>query len=91
MFSAEIVWRVGSEVISIGEFPMHTRTCKRVFISAILASTVELSVSIAQAADTIKAGVLLSLWGTMAISETTVTDTGLIMIEDQNKNGAGYW
>lgn len=46
-----------------------------------------LSASIAQAADTIKVGVLHSLSGTMAISETTLKDTVLMLIEDQNKKG----
>jgi urea transport system substrate-binding protein len=39
------------------------------------------------AAETIKVGVLHSLSGTMAISETTLKDTVLMMIEEQNKNG----
>jgi urea transport system substrate-binding protein len=37
--------------------------------------------------DTIKVGVLHSLTGTMAISETTLKDTILMMVEEQNKNG----
>lgn len=41
----------------------------------------------ANAADTIKVGVLHSLSGTMAISETTLKDTVLMMIEEQNKKG----
>ena len=41
----------------------------------------------AQAADTIKVGVLHSLSGTMAISETTLKDTVLMMIEEQNAKG----
>ena len=40
-----------------------------------------------QAPATIKIGVLHSLSGTMAISETTLKDTILMMIEDQNKKG----
>jgi urea transport system substrate-binding protein len=40
-----------------------------------------------QAADTIKVGVLHSLSGTMAISETTLKDTILMMIDEQNKAG----
>jgi len=39
------------------------------------------------AADTIKVGVLHSLSGTMAISETTLKDTMLMLIEDQNAKG----
>ncbi|CCQ72713.1 urea ABC transporter substrate-binding protein [Magnetospira sp. QH-2] len=41
----------------------------------------------AQAADTIKVGVLHSLSGTMAISETTLKDTVLMMVDEQNKKG----
>src|SRR6267154_2818128 len=37
--------------------------------------------------DTIKVGVLHSLSGTMAISETTLKDTILMMIDAQNKKG----
>ena len=40
-----------------------------------------------QAAETIKVGVLHSLSGTMAISETTLKDTVLMMIEEQNSKG----
>ncbi|WP_412053313.1 urea ABC transporter substrate-binding protein [Pokkaliibacter plantistimulans] len=39
------------------------------------------------AGDTIKVGVLHSLSGTMAISETTLKDTMLMLIEEQNKKG----
>src|SRR5450755_2423922 len=41
----------------------------------------------AAAQDTIKVGVLHSLSGTMAISETTLKDTILMMIDAQNKKG----
>ena len=40
-----------------------------------------------QAADTIKVGVLHSLSGTMAISETTLKDTMLMLVDDLNKKG----
>lgn len=43
--------------------------------------------TITKAAETIKVGVLHSLSGTMAISETTLKDTVLMMIEEQNKKG----
>ncbi len=43
--------------------------------------------SLANAADTIKVGVLHSLSGTMAISETTLKDTVLMLIDEQNKKG----
>ena len=42
---------------------------------------------VAAAQDTIKVGVLHSLSGTMAISETTLKDTVLMMIDEQNKKG----
>ncbi|KJC39309.1 branched-chain amino acid ABC transporter substrate-binding protein [Bradyrhizobium sp. LTSPM299] len=46
------------------------------------------SFSPAQAADdTIKVGILHSLSGTMAISESTLKDTVLFMIDEQNKKG----
>ena len=48
-------------------------------VSAMLAS--------AEAEDTIKVGVLHSLSGTMAISETTLKDTVLMMVDDVNKRG----
>jgi urea transport system substrate-binding protein len=37
--------------------------------------------------ETIKVGVLHSLSGTMAISETTLKDTMLLLIDEQNKKG----
>ncbi len=40
-----------------------------------------------RAEDTIKVGVLHSLSGTMAISETTLKDTILMLVEEQNKKG----
>ncbi len=66
---------------------MQTRSWKRTFKNTIFASAVGLSVSLAHAADTIKVGVLHSLSGTMAISETTLKDTVLMMVEQQNAKG----
>ena len=43
--------------------------------------------ALAQAGDTIKVGILHSLSGTMAISETTLKDVVLMMVEEQNKKG----
>nr|WP_237133434.1 urea ABC transporter substrate-binding protein [Pseudohongiella sp. O18] len=42
---------------------------------------------VAVAQDTIKVGVLHSLSGTMAISETTLKDTVLMLVEQQNERG----
>jgi urea transport system substrate-binding protein len=58
---------------------------KLLVASSIIASSLVSQMSIA--ADTIKVGVLHSLSGTMAISETTLKDTVLMMIEKQNKKG----
>ena len=58
------------------------QTVKVVAITAGLAMA-----QLAQAADTIKVGVLHSLTGTMAISETTLKDTVLMMVDEQNKKG----
>ncbi|HEY4170976.1 MAG TPA: transporter substrate-binding protein, partial [Reyranella sp.] len=41
----------------------------------------------AQSGDTIKVGILHSLSGTMAISETTLKDVMLMLIDEQNKKG----
>ncbi len=57
-------------------------------IMAATATAAALSFStLTLAADTIKVGVLHSLSGTMAISETTLKDTVLMLVEEQNKKG----
>jgi len=57
-------------------------------ISGLAAAAVlGLASTAAMAADTIKVGVLHSLSGTMAISETTLKDTMLMLIDEQNKKG----
>ncbi len=58
---------------------------KKLAIAA--AAAVSMSATSIQAADTIKVGVLHSLSGTMAISETTLKDTVLMLVEEQNKKG----
>lgn len=57
------------------------------FIAATAAAASIVVSAASMAADTIKVGVLHSLSGTMAISETTLKDTVLMMIEEQNKKG----
>lgn len=59
---------------------------KRLFAKAIVTSAL-LGGMLVHAADTIKVGVLHSLSGTMAISETTLKDTVLMLIDEQNKKG----
>ena len=58
----------------------------------MLAATAGLALGLAsllpaQAQETIKVGILHSLSGTMAISETTLKDVMLMLIEEQNKKG----
>jgi urea transport system substrate-binding protein len=53
----------------------------------VLAFLLFLASSTAQAADTIKVGVLHSLSGTMAISETSLKDVALMAIEEINAKG----
>ena len=57
------------------------------FAVALTVSALSMGAGIAQAEDTIKVGVLHSLSGTMAISETTLKDTMLMLIDEQNKKG----
>jgi urea transport system substrate-binding protein len=59
---------------------------KRNFLATSVLAAALLS-SHAMAEDTIKVGVLHSLSGTMAISETTLKDTMLMLIDEQNKKG----
>mgnify|MGYP000041194133 CR=1 FL=1 len=59
------------------------------FLKSALAGAALASLALPAVAqdDTIKVGVLHSLSGTMAISETTLKDTMLMLIEEQNKKG----
>ncbi|MFP6740812.1 MAG: ABC transporter substrate-binding protein, partial [Alphaproteobacteria bacterium] len=63
-----------------------THSLRRLVGAGAFAAAVISAVS-AQAEDTIKIGVLHSLSGTMAISETTLKDTMLMLIEEQNAKG----
>ena len=62
------------------------KTFKGVAAAAALVAGVAVAGS-AQAAETIKIGILHSLSGTMAISETALKDVMLFMIDEQNKKG----
>ena len=56
------------------------------FYAAAIAASL-MSQPATAADDTIKVGILHSLSGTMAISETTLKDTMLFLIDEQNKKG----
>ncbi|MBP8266851.1 MAG: urea ABC transporter substrate-binding protein [Zoogloea sp.] len=65
---------------------------RRNFIKATVLSAAVASIGMAtsfaaQAADTIKVGILHSLSGTMAISETALKETALMTIDEINKSG----
>jgi urea transport system substrate-binding protein len=60
---------------------------KAMFLTASLLMAGIVFSKVAAAQGTIKVGVLHSLSGTMAISETTLKDTILMMIDAQNKKG----
>src|SRR5215212_5270345 len=61
---------------------------RRTFLGAVLAGATLLSgLGAASAQNTIKVGVLHSLSGTMAISETVLKDVTLMAIEEQNAKG----
>jgi urea transport system substrate-binding protein len=64
------------------------RTILRTAMAASVAAFASLPLALsANAQDTIKVGILHSLSGTMAISETTLKDVMLMLIEEQNKKG----
>jgi urea transport system substrate-binding protein len=65
---------------------LRTRLWGAALGAAALAAAV-LAPGAARAEDTIKVGILHSLSGTMAISETTLKDVMLMLIDDQNKKG----
>src|SRR3982074_883786 len=71
--------------------PIRT-VARRPFLRQALAAAAGLALGLAaalpaQAQDTIKVGILHSLSGTMAISETTLKDVMLMLIDEQNKKG----
>src|SRR5579863_9679561 len=57
------------------------------WLAAAAGGAVALGAFAARAEDTIKIGILHSLSGTMAISETTLKDAMLMLIDEQNKKG----
>src|SRR6202522_842933 len=71
---------------SIGAFAMRPRGRRWLGAAAGLALGMTAALA-AQAQETIKVGILHSLSGTMAISETTLKDVVLMLIDEQNKKG----
>jgi urea transport system substrate-binding protein len=73
----------------VGIFFLHkTKGITMKFNKLLLSTALTVGmINSAFSADTIKVGVLHSLSGTMAISETTLKDTMLMLIKEQNKKG----
>ena len=66
------------------------RMNRKQFIKTVISATLGISSAFAmtaQAEETIKVGILHSLSGTMAISETALKNTALMTIEEINANG----
>lgn len=64
-----------------------SKSMSRPWFNWFAATTLSLMAGVSQAEETIKVGILHSLSGTMAISETTLKDTMLMLIDEQNKKG----
>ncbi len=64
-----------------------SKTLRTIAAAGVLAGAALLASGAQAAGDAIKIGVLHSLSGTMAISETTLKDTVLMMVDDLNKKG----
>ncbi|RWM26582.1 urea ABC transporter substrate-binding protein [Mesorhizobium sp.] len=62
-------------------------TITKMFSAGVIAAGLSMSAPAKAADDTIKVGILHSLSGTMAISETTLKDVMLMLIEEQNAKG----
>ena len=66
---------------------MKRRTVLKLICALVVGSMTSLAVTASQAAETIKVGILHSLSGTMAISETALKETALMTIADINAKG----
>src|SRR5436190_20087713 len=62
-------------------------TITKMFSAGVVAAGLSMSSPAKAAEDTIKVGILHSLSGTMAISETTLKDAMLMLIDEQNAKG----
>ncbi len=66
---------------------LHSIHSRRWLLAAGVSLGISMGIPSVQAQETIKIGILHSLSGTMAISETTLKDTMLFLIDEQNKKG----
>ncbi len=77
------------DMAMLNSFPtVAARPRSRRWLTAAAGIAIALATALpAKAQDTIKVGILHSLSGTMAISETTLKDVMLMLIDEQNKKG----
>ena len=66
---------------------MNEFNFKKPLLGLVTGAAIMASTALATAQETIKVGILHSLSGTMAISETTLKDAMLMLIAEQNKKG----
>ena len=66
---------------------LHSIHSRRWLLAAGVSLGISTGIPSLRAQETIKIGILHSLSGTMAISETTLKDTMLFLIDEQNKKG----
>jgi urea transport system substrate-binding protein len=89
---SELARRLQTRPTTPDQAPQQGKTTmiatRRTVLGTIVALSATLgSIALATAQETIKVGVLHSLSGTMAISETTLKDVMLMLIEEQNRKG----
>src|SRR6195256_526706 len=76
---------IAAQSLNEGAMKVLQGTCRAALFATALAMAS--ATANAQTQGTIKVGVLHSLSGTMAISESTLKDTILMMVDEQNKKG----
>src|SRR5690349_22400852 len=76
-----------TRVVYPGEKHMKLKSHFSLLVALLAVAATAAPLHLRAQAGTIKIGVLHSLSGTMAISETTLKDTILMMIDEQNKKG----
>src|SRR4029078_5307485 len=79
--------RCNNQVSEVLEMRGTHTIIKSLAAAGMLAAGLAFPAPASAADDTIKVGILHSLSGTMAISETTLKDVMLMLIDEQNKKG----
>jgi len=74
-------------MVTANKYSTRPGASRRRFITTAIAGAFVLASGVSRAADTIKVGILHSLSGTMAISETSLKDVALMTIDEINAHG----